>query len=226
MNQLTDVTVDELAILMRNRASTYALLARLYRQEVDDVLLEQLRAMDISSQGTAEIITSLNDLKACAAGPDSDPTKLANEYARIFLGAGGEGSAYPYESVYTSPERLLMQGARDDVLLEYRQEGLDRAMQFHEPEDHIALELEFTAYLCQQAGLAFENHDDAGGTRYLEKQKHFVERHLLNWVSMFCQDVIRLGRSKFYEAAAKMTAEFLDMERHIIGAMVARSNEA
>ena len=226
MSQLTDATADELQILMRNRASTYALLARLYRQEVDGMLLEHLRAMDISSQGTAEIIAGLDELKAYAAGPDSDPTQLAIEYARIFLGAGGEDSAYPYESVYTSPERLLMRDARDDVLLQYQEEGLDRATQCHEPEDHIALELEFMAYLCQQGALAFENHDDAGGTRYLEKQEHFLERHLLNWVPMFCQDVIRLGRSKFYEAAAKMTAEFLDMERQVIGAMVARSNEA
>lgn len=226
MNEFPHLMAGELATLMRNRASMYVLLARLYRQEPDDVLLEQLRAMDTSDQGTPEIMAGLAELKACAATcADCDLTELAIEYARIFLGTG-EDSAFPYESVYTSPERLLMQDARDDVLLQYRREGLDRATQLHEPEDHIALELEFVAYLCQQAALAFGNQDGAAATRYLEKQQHFLERHLLRWVPVFCRDVTRLGRLEFYKAAAKMTADFLSMERDIVGGIVAHRDEA
>jgi len=74
---------------------------------------------------------------------------LAVEYAGLFLNMRLVSVA-PFESVYTSPEHLLMQEARDEVLSEYRREGLDKVKDFKEPEDHIALELGFMAYLCQR----------------------------------------------------------------------------
>ncbi len=106
MNEFTDLTADELATLMWNRASMYVLLARLYRQEPDNVLLEQLRAMNTSNQDTPEVMVALAELKACAAvHADCDLIELAIEYARIFLGTGVGDSAFPYESVYTRPAR-------------------------------------------------------------------------------------------------------------------------
>ena len=44
-------------------------------------------------------------------------TELAVDYVRAFIGSGNDGfsAAYPYESVYTSPKRLMMQDARDEV---------------------------------------------------------------------------------------------------------------
>ena len=49
-------------------------------------------------------------------------TELAVDYVRAFIGSGNDGfsAAYPYESVYTSPKRLMMQDARDEVLVLYR----------------------------------------------------------------------------------------------------------
>ena len=112
------------------------------------------------------------------------------------------------------------------MLLQYRREGLDRATRFHEPEEHIALEFEFMAYLCQQAALAFENQGGAAANCHFEKQKNFVERHLLRWVPEFCQDVTRLGRMEFYKAAAKITADFLLMEGEVTAGNVTHSDEA
>jgi len=111
------------------------------------------------------------------------------------------------------------------VLLQYRREGLDRATRFHEPEDHISLEFEFMAYLCQQAALAFENQDGAAASYHFEKQKNFLEQHLLRWVPEFCHDVTRLGRMEFYKAAAKITADFLLMEGEVIAGNVAHRDE-
>ena len=55
-------------------------------------------------------------------------TELAVDYVRAFIGSGNDGfsAAYPYESVYTSPKRLMMQDARDEVLVLYRAFGLDK----------------------------------------------------------------------------------------------------
>ena len=43
-----------------------------------------------------------------------------------------------------------MQKARDDVLREYIQQGLDRSENHKEPEDHLAIELEFMSFLCEK----------------------------------------------------------------------------
>ena len=53
--------------------------------------------------------------------------ELAVDYARVFLGAGSYDRilAPPYESVFTSEERILMQDARDGAVSYYRRGGLD-----------------------------------------------------------------------------------------------------
>jgi anaerobic sulfite reductase subunit A len=221
MSQPTGVTAADLELLMLNRGNMYGLLARLYREEADEALLRRLLAMDTSADSTPEITAPLRELQASIAHPMvAATTELALEYARIFLGAGGQDSAFPFESVYSTPERLLMQEARDRVLEQYRQEGLDRATHFHEPEDHIALELEFMAYLCQQAALAFNNEHRPTATHYLAKQKSFLEQHLLRWVPEFCHDVTRLAQLDFYRAGARITVSFLRMEEDILGKLV------
>ena len=42
-------------------------------------------------------------------------TELAVDYVRAFIGSGNDGfsAAYPYESVYTIPKRLMIQDACD-----------------------------------------------------------------------------------------------------------------
>lgn len=59
-------------------------------------------------------------------------TDLATEYTSLFLNAG-RNTVFLYESVYTSEERLLMQEAQDEVLSEYRKEGLDKISELREP---------------------------------------------------------------------------------------------
>lgn len=145
---------------------------------------------------------------------------LAAEYAGPFLNVG-KRPACPYESVYTSPERLLMQEARDEVLAVYREEGLSRSEALKEPEDHIAIEFEFMAHLCQKAVAAFEQGDRAACLASLEKQRSFLEQHLLVWVPDFCRDVEGAATTDFYRGVAQLTAEFLVEEREALGELTA-----
>ena len=94
-------------------------------------------------------------------GPDARQD-LAVDYARVFLAAGvyeGE-TAVPYESVYTSPEGILMQDSRDEVVRAYRRWGLAIPRDLNVPEDHLAFELEFMGRLSERiaAGLGAEGH--------------------------------------------------------------------
>jgi TorA maturation chaperone TorD len=210
----------DLEQLLLNRCSMYGFLARLYRTEVDQEFLDQMSEMDLSMEvDVPEIRDGYRMLRDYLDRPgETIITDLAVDYARVFLGAGqGEkNGAYPYESVYTSEERLVMQEARDQVLKLYREEGLERSEAIVEPEDHLSLELEFMAHLCRRAAEAMNAGDHAGALDYLQKQQQFLDQHLLAWVPAFCDDVQRLARESFYQAVAKITAGYLGMERELI----------
>ena len=50
----------------------------------------------------------------------------------------------------------------------------------------------------------------------LERQRAFLNRHLLRWVPAFCEDVRRLARTDFHRGLARLTVGFLRMDREIV----------
>jgi TorA maturation chaperone TorD len=215
---MPDITRAEWETLISNRAGTYAFLARLYRVEADQALLEQISRMELSKEiedseigeGYALLDQYIEKMT------ESSLTELAVDYAKIFLGVSRGSGAFPYESIYTSEAHLFMQEARDEVLATFRAEGLDRAQDFNEPEDHIALEFEFMAYLCQKTLEDLQQGDEEQAFSFLEKQKQFLEEHILNWVPDFCRDVEQFAQTDFYKAAAKITQGYLNLEGTLI----------
>jgi len=210
---------SEFEELITNRETLYNLLARLYRIEVDETLLKQLAEMGFPTDcREPELAEGYRMLTEWLRNSGNDPlTDLAVDYARIFLGAGVyEGvAASPYESVYTSADRLIMQEARDQTLAAFRAKGLQCSEQLEIPEDHIALELEFLAHLCRETLQAGDDRTRA--SKLLREQKDFLEQHPGKWISMFCADIEKCASTDFYRAVSKITLGFLNMEREILG---------
>lgn len=218
--------LDELATLMTQRASTYVLLSRLYRLEVDQELLDSMRKMnfDLPEDPDLDAIREAYGVwqEYLSNTNDQTLTKLAVDYVRIFIGAGksANDAAYPYESIYTSPDRLLMGEARDEVLSLYRAEEIGKPESFNEPEDHIALELEFMSVLCERAALSLREGDIAQATEYLQKQSIFMTKHLLNWTPGFCADVTKIAREGLYKGLAMLTTGYLQLEQQVLQDMI------
>lgn len=210
----------EYAVLMCNRENLYRLLGRLYRSEVDEELLARMAELRFPTAcGDPELDAGYHILTEYLRDTGPDPlTDLAVDYAAVFLGAGiAEGTvAYPYESVYTSPERLVMQDAWEQVTACYRTKGLDKAGTTNIPEDHIALELEFMAHLCADAARLIAARDMVAFSAVLQEQRDFLTHHLLNWAPAFCADVLLCARTGFYQAVAHMTGGYLRLERALI----------
>lgn len=154
-------------------------------------------------------------------------TELAVDYVRAFIGSGNDGfsAAYPYESVYTSPKRLMMQDARDEVLVLYRAFGLDKQESWKEGEDHIALELEFEQILCERAIAAYEAGDEDECLKLLLSQRNFLEDHLLAWYPMMAADLQKFPQTDFYKGLGKLTDGFLRNDREFLDAALSE-NEA
>lgn len=193
---------------LSERTQLYRFLARCYRTELDEGFLGAMKAMrfpkaeGILGEGYAMLRAYLADCGENAAD------ELAVDYASVFLAAGSaDGSAaIPCESVYTSPARIYMQDAWEDVCREYEKHGLGKSEGFDDlMEDHLALELEFMAFLTEKGD------NDA--------QLSFLDNHLLNWINAFAGDIDRYARTGFYKAIGRITVGFLQMERELISAL-------
>ena len=150
---MSEETVD-LVALMNMRAQTYGLLANLFREEVDADSLRELQAMRFpTATGNAKVDEGYHLLyDYLKTAWDDSVTELAIDFVRTFIGHGvnAYSAAYPYESVYTSERRLMMQEARAEVLQTLRENGLKRGA-WNEGEDHVALEFEFMQRMSLRA---------------------------------------------------------------------------
>ena len=190
------------------RSNLYNLLSRLYEREVEAPLLEQILS---SSRSTADghILPPDFVTQVSFQGAERAARELVAEFTALFIGGHRKRRVFPYESVYTSADRLLMQEARNSVATLYRDAQLSLQDDFHEPEDHLALELAYMAHLNMQASQAVQKKSIQ---QSIDHQLSFYQRHLMVWVSEFCADLKKATRSTFYAWLAEFTSDFLAAE--------------
>lgn len=206
----------EIIELASVREALYRFLARLYILEVDAPLLEAMQAMTfpeaVSNPDLSEGYGLLREY--LARSTEEDLEDLAVDYANVFLAAGvAQGlAAFPYESVYVSKTHMLEQEPKSRIAELYASRGLTPNRDLPKaPEDHIAMELEYMAFLCR---LLEEESGDAESL--LLEQKEFLEAHLVNWVPLLCRDVVGYAQTDFYKAVGKITDSFIQMEQTLL----------
>ena len=227
--QETPLTIEELACACEDRAATYALLSHLYHKEVDEKYLDVLNEMlyPVSSGNETMDIGHYHIAKYLSNAWFDPITKLSVDYLKTFLGDGidSHAAAYPFESVYTSEKRLLMQGARDEVLAIYRSCGLDKAKGWSVGEDHLSVELEFMRILCLRAARALREGAEDEAYSLINTQYNFLKDHLRIWVPVFVQDVYRFSKTLFYHGVAELTEGFLQTECELLSQLVGENEE-
>jgi putative dimethyl sulfoxide reductase chaperone len=136
--------------------------------------------------------------------PNESLSELQADYTRLFVGPG-KVLAPLWESVYYGEERLTFQEETLDVRRWYQRFGLELVNLYHEPDDHIGLELAFLAHLAGKALAALEAGDQAGFHSFLQAQKQFLTGHPLRWVFDWCALVEEQCRTDFYRGIALLT---------------------
>jgi TorA maturation chaperone TorD len=213
--------VDQLVEANRGRGNVYSFLSKIYEKEVTVDLLKQLTRPEFVSQlntmGEGEGFNLLSSYLKSAAGRDLQQIRLelAVEYAKLFLGLGA-GIYHPSESAYTTSTHFIMQQPRDSVMAEYRKALVDKVKGFPEPEDHVAMELQFMAHLCGKTEEAVKSGQNVDAKNLLESQRNFMNNHLMIWVPKFAADVIKATTVDFYKAIAQITAGFLEVDKEAI----------
>ena len=135
-------------------------------------------------------------------------------YNRLVVGPGSL-LAPPWESVYTSHGRLVMQPSTLEVRSAYHKCGFEPALCRRVPDDHVALELDFMAALAKEALEARQRADAKGARDALAASAQFLQEHLGVWVQEFADALRGKGRAPRYAPVACALAAFVasDAER-------------
>lgn len=195
---------QELLDFFTESADTYRFLSTVLFKELNEEAIEELARADYPSDtGNESLDTGYRLIRRYFAFSATDRrTQLACEYARVFLAAGvftkERRTAVPYESVFTSEERIMMGDTRDDVVARYRSDGFLVDPQLHEPEDHLAFEFEYLSSMNERAYEQAQAKNKAELERTIVRQIEFIDLHLLNWIPQLRQVAEDFAKLTFY----------------------------
>lgn len=154
-------------------------------------------------------------LFAQAANLDSeDALSLEEEYTRLFQ---VRPAAVPCESFYTDREGLAYGLIIAHLAGEYQAAGLELAEGIVEPPDHVAVELEFMAFLCDREAESVRDAIACETAVYRDRQRQFLDRHFRRWFPAFARRARSADPAPLYRLTLEATFAFLLHELALFG---------
>jgi len=139
----------------------------------------------------------------------TDETLVVIERDNTVLFIGPENPVPMWESVWTTPDRLLFADCAEAVRQAFAGAGLAAPNDGHEPADHLAFELSFLAALLARAGQAMEAGDEAQAQQQVDVAAAFFAAHPARWASDCLAEVGQRAATDFYRGAALLCADTL-----------------
>lgn len=127
-------------------------------------------------------------------------------HAELFVGPF-EMKAPPYGSIYLENTHLVMGDSTMEVAKIYQDAGLK--VELHEPPDHIAIELEFMAFLCAGEVEKIQTGNEVEQQKLQDSQKQFLRSFIAPWVPQFCQRIRKGTENSFYIELASCLEIFI-----------------
>ncbi|NMD70049.1 molecular chaperone TorD family protein [Bacillus sp. DNRA2] len=134
------------------------------------------------------------------------------EFYRLFIGPETILTP-PWESVYRSKEGLLFEETTFQVREHYHRHNLEFIKENQEPDDHIAIELEFILHLNQ---LCLQNVDNYRLKKLVNHQIEFHEQHMQQWIPAFTTKILNHTDHSLYKGAALLLREFTVSDYHTL----------
>jgi TorA maturation chaperone TorD len=146
-----------------------------------------------------------------ARDPEALASGMPHEYQRLFGKSIDRVSAR--ESTYSWRTASHMMETQHDLHQslhsQYHQFGLKPLPGW---EDHLAVELEFMAYLCQREAACWQAGQDKTARELRKQESTFMEQHLGAWVPEFTQRVLARQPHSFYGRMAHLAHLWLGLD--------------
>ncbi len=204
---------EEVKSLLSEAAEDLHLIVRFHDRELDAEFIDGLRQHPLSDWfGAATRESNISDAageldQALALLPSKLDEKvldfLAAEFADIYLCHNYRIA--PTGSAWLTEERLERQEPMFEARERYAKYGITVPDWRLRPDDHIVHELQFLAYLCEQATMQCAS--DAAD---------FLDQNVLNWIPDFANAIIERAKQPIYIASAMLTLAHIKMLRDLL----------
>ncbi|MBI4686718.1 MAG: molecular chaperone TorD family protein [Nitrospirae bacterium] len=202
------------------RGRTYRFLSSLCLKPPSDYILSMIREgrilslVEEGSRAYDELSRFVEDVRRIENLED----ELAAEHTALFVLPGG---VLPHESVYLDKEKRLGGRVTISVKQFYEKAGADILNKCIEVPDHLGIELEFMAFLCDIEKELRKKDDIEGLRQCIEFQKTFLSEHLAQWAYACCEKIIKQSTYGLYKALAYLIVEFIGEEEGYISDLYA-----
>lgn len=198
----------------QTRRVLYRVLQALYSYPLSREKVEPLLDLTFESEPVEMAFASLRNVLAKVTDWEAFVDRLNVEYTRLFEGPGFL-PAPPYASYFVNDKRLMGPEAVA-VRRTYLKWGVAAQQLGRVPDDHIALELAFMAYLSDEIADAFGQGDDDQCKNLRDVQKNFLKDHLLPWVPVFCLKVVAATQNEFFIELSSLTLACLESDQECL----------
>ncbi len=147
---------------------------------------------------------------------------LEEQYVRAFMHSAERPPCLPYESVYVDPGRQAVGWIVALLEQEYAAAGLALSPSLQDLPDHVAVELEFMAFLCAQEADAWNREAVREGIQALERQAAFLDKHLARWLPEWARQVARANGEGIYPVVTETVRAFTSHDQDLISTLLDR----
>lgn len=210
--------------LEKARAEVYRFFATLFLNQPTQELLDGI----LSDQGASALEALFPDEPSVGRfremirdylNGNNKAEEFLLDYEAMFR-VPGDAYVHPYESVYRhesypggGAKKAMVYGVwAQEVAKLYQAEGLAPREGFTELPDHLGVELEFMAFLCQRVAEAVASGDHKEAEVFGSKQREFLQNHLLSWSEKCLMKIKEKASTPLYRHLANLLKSFLEEE--------------
>lgn len=200
-----------IAVAVENRIVCYRILSAAYCLPEDEFLSEEEVQILVDALGALGSAAESDACRMRDAVKSESSKDLRVAYAALFVGPF-HVPAPPYGSVYLEAGRKLLGDSTLDVITRYRSAGIEVNPEQQDLPDHVAIELEFAAFLAAMELHALSEGNDEARRSAVTQQASFLDDHLCEWIPKFAGAVRDCDPPRFYDALLSCTELFLAEE--------------
>lgn len=214
--------------LARLRQAIYRLLAALFLYPTEDrwcALVQASRLLKPERVLAAfPFFLPWERLLRMLANPPEEASVLQEEYVRLFTPGFDGCRRAPYESAYRCEGAVSAGRLCAELEREYASMGLALSEDPHEAADHLAVELEYMAFLCGREAEAWERGAEEARV-LLGRERDFLNRHLVRWIPEFARSLREQEAAAVYRAGAAACEAFVQQDFDLV-CLLSRIREA